>query len=603
MELSNSNKLFRNIKNNRWQHEFSERDKIGAGGFASVYKAKNCYDDHSYAVKKIKLQFKDNRKNFEQELQKVLDEAKFLAKLKHDNILRYYGSWLEATTRPNKVTRRNLTLKPSRFKREKENFNGLNRIDCYCDSDREYDYSNGDESPLVIFGDPDGPVGDCDSPLQVCNKIEKLPCKDSFFPKRPSKFNSRRSIHCQNESLKIETNMRAVASEPEGCSTPLVRGEKLENVKLFIQTELCSDTLESYIDSRNELLVQLKKQSEEEYLKKKREFFREGLVFSKQILKGLAYIHSHFVVHRDLKPSNIFIANKVCKIGDFGLVKPLESSLFAVETSPFTEDGEKIVACMGDSFQNSTSADLNCLHSKRSSSDASCEKDKANFSSEDEAHITKNIGTRMYASPEQWMADKGIFDYRADIFSLGVTFLLLFHPMSTYMERTDIIKDSKEGKIPEAFEKELPDIAAIIKKMLSLEPTARPSIEKIVQALKLPSQIRSQLCGSIKFRKENALRWRKKYFKLIDGNLHLFHNEKDTKAENIYTLSHWDILLAEHDCTTTSQRPQANGISIISKEKCIKLDNADQFGCEIKSENSDGIEELFKAFQESKIAY
>ncbi len=170
--------------------------------------------------------------------------------------------------------------------------------------------------------------------------------------------------------------------------------------------------------------------------------------------------------------------------------------------------------------------------------------------------------------------------------------------MSTYMERTDIIKDSKEGKIPEALEKELPDIATIIKKMLSLDPTARPSIEKIVQALKLPSQLRSQLCGSLKFRKENALRWRKKYFKLIDGNLHLFHNEKDTKAENIYTLSHWDILLAEHDCPT-SQRPQGD----ISKEKCIKFDNTDQFGCEIKSENSEGIEELFKAFQESKIAY
>lgn len=177
------------------------------------------------------------------------------------------------------------------------------------------------------------------------------------------------------------------------------------------------------------------------------------------------------------------------------------------------------------------------------------------------------------------------------------------------MERTDIIKDSKEGKIPEALEKELPDIAAIIKKMLSLDPAARPSIEKIVQALKLPSQIRSQLCGTIKFRKENALRWRKKYFKLIDGNLHLFHKEKDTKAENIYTLSHWDILLAEHDCDCpANQRPApkaehgVNGINV-SKEKCIKLDNADQFGCEIKSENPDGIEELFKAFQESKIAY
>jgi len=88
---------------------------------------------------------------------------------------------------------------------------------------------------------------------------------------------------------------------------------------------------------------------------------------------------------------------------------------------------------------------------------------------------------------------------------------------------------------------------------------------------------------------------------LIDGNLHLFHKEKDTKAENIYTLSHWDIIMVEHDCPA-SPNPRSETKTPL-KEKCIKLDNADQFGCEIKSENPDGIEELFKAFQESKSAY
>ncbi len=82
--------------------------------------------------------------------------------------------------------------------------------------------------------------------------------------------------------------------------------------------------------------------------------------------------------------------------------------------------------------------------------------------------------------------------------------------MSTYMEKINIIKEAKEGRIPESLEKELPEVAEIIKKMLSIEPSSRPTIDKIIESLNLPCAIKSQLNGSVYFRKENALRWRKK---------------------------------------------------------------------------------------------
>lgn len=78
------------------------------------------------------------------------------------------------------------------------------------------------------------------------------------------------------------------------------------------------------------------------------------------------------------------------------------------------------------------------------------------------------------------------------------------------MEKANSIKDCKEGNIPESMEKELPEIAKIIKQMLSVEPSSRPSIEKIIQFLKLPIEIKSQFCGNLKFRRENGIRWRKK---------------------------------------------------------------------------------------------
>lgn len=51
----------------------------------------------------------------------------------------------------------------------------------------------------------------------------------------------------------------------------------------------------------------------------------------RQMLAGLAHLHSQSVVHRDLKSSNIFLADgmRQIRIGDFGISKVLESTDFA----------------------------------------------------------------------------------------------------------------------------------------------------------------------------------------------------------------------------------------------------------------------------------
>ena len=60
---------------------------------------------------------------------------------------------------------------------------------------------------------------------------------------------------------------------------------------------------------------------------------------------------------------------------------------------------------------------------------------------------------------------------------MGLIFLLLFHPMSTIMERLQIMENSKLGKIPRDFEKDYPKIADLIRRMLSKDPIKRPTLE------------------------------------------------------------------------------------------------------------------------------
>ena len=53
------------------------------------------------------------------------------------------------------------------------------------------------------------------------------------------------------------------------------------------------------------------------------------MFWSKQILKGLDYLHTNGIIHRDLKPSNIHFYGGSLVIGDLGLarsIKELKSS-------------------------------------------------------------------------------------------------------------------------------------------------------------------------------------------------------------------------------------------------------------------------------------
>lgn len=73
----------------RYFSDFEPVQCLGKGGFGVVFESKNKIDDNHYAVKRIRLPESDKARK------KVMREVKFLAKLDHKNIVRYFNTWLE----------------------------------------------------------------------------------------------------------------------------------------------------------------------------------------------------------------------------------------------------------------------------------------------------------------------------------------------------------------------------------------------------------------------------------------------------------------------------------------------------------------------------
>jgi translation initiation factor 2-alpha kinase 4 len=67
--------------------DFEELKHIGKGAFGEVIKVRNKLDGRVYAIKKIKLSPKFQKK--------VLTEVKTLSRLYHKNVVRYYQAWIE----------------------------------------------------------------------------------------------------------------------------------------------------------------------------------------------------------------------------------------------------------------------------------------------------------------------------------------------------------------------------------------------------------------------------------------------------------------------------------------------------------------------------
>jgi serine/threonine protein kinase len=325
----------------------------------------NILDNSFYAIKKIKIKMDKKNKDLPKEIVNVLQEIRYLAKIKSEFIVTYNHSWVEVK---------------------------IKEIDDNVDNYIDYEYNNSADD------------------IEFFDEINK---------------DTQRSKKIYDDFISVNGKVYKI--------------EVIDSINIFIQMELCEETLYDYIEKRN----------------LKNDYYVESLVMFEKILCGVEYIHKENLIHRDLKPKNIFFTfSGEIKIGDLGLATESLNKKCAMEC-PSPVERSFDISVSEEDLAEELSFHLEMEESK-------CE----------ETH-TSNIGTTQYAAPEQ--LNNVYYDKKVDIYSLGFILLELVYPFKTRMERQDVHYNLKvKRQISQEFRNKYIDISEILINMTDLDPSKRP---------------------------------------------------------------------------------------------------------------------------------
>jgi len=241
---------------------------------------------------------------------------------------------------------------------------------------------------------------------------------------------------------------------------------------LYIQMYYCPQTLGTYVKS-NDRKVDL----------------AHTLDIVAQLGQGIAHVHKCGLIHRDLKPDNIFFSveddtKKVVKLGDFGLSREVSEELIVESAKDNTEDRNQLFDASPSSV-DMKSATAFFLDGKRVSSPRSTSVGRSAVSYM-ESSLTSQIGTYLYASPEQIAG--GAYNSATDMFSIGMILFELCHPpFKTGMERVLVLSNARVGDYApywRQFISENPEVGNLVKCLLDTSPENRFSALQVVDICK-----------------------------------------------------------------------------------------------------------------------
>ncbi|XP_034234770.1 eukaryotic translation initiation factor 2-alpha kinase [Thrips palmi] len=428
------------LYSSRYLQEFQPVQCLGKGGFGVVFEARKKFDDCHYAVKRISLT------NKEEARERVLREVRALAKLDHNHIVRYFNSWLESP--PPGWQEEQDKEWASMFKSSGSMYDEAPNDQTNYSETSSQSFQPSRERRLTIQQNSNTAFGldqQNDAVSKTWNELNVIPRRDisdSFivFDASGDDDGDESDVEDEDKEDEEELDRRkdsviSVGSSSTGSSAKLLPNkEKAARPKhlsictnnkrnnttvsyLFIQMQLCrKDSLKDWLQSTP-----------------KRDYLNI-INFFEQIVMAVEYVHLNNLIHRDLKPSNIFFSmDGHIKIGDFGLVTTM------------LEEGEE----------------------QRTPLDSS-----SSSGSFGERH-TAQVGTELYMSPEQRKGKP--YNYKVDIYSLGLILFELLVPFGTEMERVHVMQSLHRQKFPPDFSKTYQNEYELLKMMLDHRPEKRPT--------------------------------------------------------------------------------------------------------------------------------
>lgn len=408
----------------RFLTDFDLVQCLGKGGFGVVFEVKNKLDDCHYAIKRILLPTKKESR------ERVMREVKTLANCEHKNIVRYFHAWVEQPpkgwqeVKDKELLTRDIlstsitidspspTEESKAFAPPSEKFTSNSHFLMNLERKNEFEEFGrsaivDDSSSFIQFkadtNDEEQADDDDDESFEIEFKdstqtsLSEAPSEASHVISIKDTDDGMRKGHRRQMSLDLPSVSEAKPRKPS-----LAGGGVTNKIYLYIQMQLCM------------------KNSLKDWLRANDLQMRSGKTYEvwSQIIEAVHYVHLKGLIHRDLKPSNIFFAlDGQIKIGDFGLV----TDMAEIPVDPLTSSSSNSSANMGD----------------------------FDFCSISQKKHTQRVGTSLYMSPEQ---SKGLsYNYKVDIFSLGLILFELLNFFHTETERYKVLENIRKHIFPSEF--------------------------------------------------------------------------------------------------------------------------------------------------------
>ncbi|XP_069501733.1 eukaryotic translation initiation factor 2-alpha kinase 1 [Ambystoma mexicanum] len=452
------NSLFE-AQTSRYLNEFEEIKQLGKGGYGKVYKVRNKLDGQFYAIKKILI-----KKATRKDCMKVLREVKVLAGLQHTNIVGYHTAWMEHVQPPLPRSKpvpasKIQVLIDSSIQKPGIDVNGIQTLDSSSSSiifadNRSHEenapverlgnlnnnmiYSTERNGCIKAVAEPHMKINSSGLPYEVkehClqnNNQERALC---FMRQSQELLGWRKEPHFNQDGDSMSSSSSSSEEECPQKEMCLHRQFEMQyHLMLHIQMKLCELSLWDWIVDRNGEHGARTEAADPYHLVDA----TITLKILQELLEGVYYIHTMGILHRDLKPRNVFLQGPDLhvRIGDFGL------------------------ACR-DIIQDETVA-----WSKTDITNGSTH--------------TSGVGTSLYAAPEQLQGSH--YDFKSDMYSVGMILLELFQPFGTEMERNKVLIALRNGHVPNSFNEQWPIQTKYVKLLTSTVSSQRPSAAHILES-------------------------------------------------------------------------------------------------------------------------